>query len=460
MAVDVPVLWASASPYLLAVLGVLAAVLLAAIHRTRGARETTGRVPAAVVVAAVGAVVCTAYSADTSWNFAGDHLGMTSAGERAMMFAAAELGLFAMAFMARQNLRTDGAPGTPGVLVWIVTGVQVIPAYSESGIVAGTVRAFVGPVMSALLWHQAMGIELRHRTGTDSQSFPAMLAREARERLLSWLGLAQRGRDAEQITRDRWTRTATVRAARLADLTDAGAGSWRIRRARQRLAVAVDRTDAGVLVEQRTVLLERIGAYRHADHLASIALPSPWQTLPVPEAAEVEVEYVPAPLPVPEAYPELPAGAVQEPPKLPAPEDHQDTRGEASKHPAPPVPEAVPAGARLLPITARPVERLVPGTVAAEAARTRFEVHAEYAPDTIIPPVPGDSDEDGPDPIEEPADDSPPPPAEDTLTPQARRDFADVLAAGKVPSVRGLKTRYGIGQARATRIKTELERAA
>ncbi|MFF7021968.1 hypothetical protein ACFY97_13235 [Streptomyces klenkii] len=460
MAVDVPALWTSTSPYLLTVLGVLVAVLLTAIYRTRRARETTGRVPAAVVAAAIGAVVCTAYSADTSWNFAGDHLGMTSTGERAMMFAAAELGLFAMAFMARQNLRTDGAPGTPGVLVWIVTGVQVIPAYSESGIVAGTVRAFVGPVLSALLWHQAMGIELRHRTGADSQSFPAMLAREARERLLSWLGLAQRGRDAEQITRDRWTRAATVRAARLADLKDAGAWPYRIRRARRRLAVAVDRTDAGVLPEQRTVLLERIGAYRHASQLASITLPSPWQALPVPEAEEVEVERVPAPLPAPEMYPELPAGAVQEPPKLTAPEDHQDDRGEADKHPAPPVPEAVPAGARLLPIVARPAGVPESGAVAAEAARTRLEVHAEYVPDPITPPVPEGQEGDGPDPIEEPADDSPPPPAEDTLTPQAREDFAGILAAGNVPSIRGLKTRYGIGQARAARIKTELERAA
>lgn len=457
MAVDVPALWASTSPYLLVVLGVLAAVLLAAARMTRRARQTTGGVPAAVVIAAVGAVVSTAYSADTSWNFAGDHLGMTSTGERAMMFAAAEIGLFAMAFMARQNLRTDGAPGTPGVLVWLVTGVQVIPAYSESGIVAGTVRAFVGPVLSALLWHLAMGIELRHDTGADSQSLPAVLAREARERLLSWLGLAQRGRDAEQITRDRWTRITTVRAARLADLKDTDARPARIRRARRRLAEAVDRTDAGVLLEQRTVLLERIGAYRHATELAFLALPSPWQAPPSPDAAEVvEIEQVPALAEESAAYSELPAGAF--PAAVP------ENRGEAPKrverYAAPRVPQAVPAGVRLLPIVARPVEQPEPGTVAAEAPRTRLEVHAEYVPDPLAPPVPEVPDDDGPDPIDEPADDSPPPPAEDTLTSRAREDFADVLAAGNVPSIRGLKTRYGIGQARATRIKTELERAA
>lgn len=65
------------------------------------------------------------------------------------MFAAAEVALFSMALMARQNLGALGVPGTPGVLVWVVTG------------------------------------------------------GELRERLLSRFGLAQRGRDAAQITRDR-----------------------------------------------------------------------------------------------------------------------------------------------------------------------------------------------------------------------------------------------------------------
>jgi hypothetical protein len=118
-----------------------AALLAWGLARVRTAARRT---PAAVVTATLGALLCTAYSGDTSWRFARDHLGMTSASERGVMFAAAELGLFAMALMARQNLAADGAPGTPGVLVWVVTGFQVIPAYSETGPVAGTVRAFVG----------------------------------------------------------------------------------------------------------------------------------------------------------------------------------------------------------------------------------------------------------------------------------------------------------------------------
>jgi hypothetical protein len=426
MTLDVLADWLRTHPYPLAVAAVLAAVLAYALHRVRRA---VGHVPGAVVMAAFGAVVSTAYSADTSWNFARDHLGMTSDGERAVMFAAAEIGLFSMALMARQNLRTQGAPGTPGVLVWVITGVQVIPAFSESGVVGGTVRAFVGPVLAALLWHLAMGIELRHsKPGADSQSLPAVLARELRERLLSWLGLAVRGRDAEQITRDRWTRVATRRAARLADLEASGARSRRVQRGRRRLAAAVDRTDAGVLPAQRAVLLDRIAAYRHASGLASVDLPSPWSPISVDVIhtdPAVEVERLPSPEALPEyMYPELPEAV---------PADHFTDVHKAIEEP----------------------ERVLVYP-AATAPRPRLEVRAEYVPETpeyTHPdgvPVPSTPDE-------EPEDDSPPPPAEDTLTPRARADFLHDLVDGSAPSIRALKDRYSIGQTRATRIKAELE---
>ncbi|MFF2718311.1 hypothetical protein [Streptomyces sp. NPDC058011] len=173
----------------------------------------------AVRVAALAAVGCTAYSADTSWRFAADYLDMSGTTERIAMFAAAELALFATALLARQNLHgPKQAPGLPGTLTWVITAVQVIPAYAESGVVGGTVRAFVGPIMAALLWHQAMGIELRIRTPEGaSHSVLARVGREARERLLSRLGIAARDRDASQITRDRATRKAVALASHLAE---------------------------------------------------------------------------------------------------------------------------------------------------------------------------------------------------------------------------------------------------
>ncbi|MFE0036814.1 hypothetical protein [Streptomyces sp. NPDC059015] len=267
--------WATTNPWPAAAAAAvsLLAVLGAAWAATRPLR-TADRPPAAVIMAAIAAAGCTAYSADTSWAYARDHLGMTSTTERAAMFAAAEIALFATALMARQNLRTAGAPGTPGVLVWIITGVQIIPAYAESGFWGGTVRAFVGPVLAALLWHLAMGIELRHsRPGADSQSLPALLARELRERLLSRVGLSVRDRTAEQITRDR----AMARAVRLASRPRLR--GW----GRRRLAAAVARARVGTDGEARHRLLQDLAARRTSGELATVPLASPWTGTGVPE---------------------------------------------------------------------------------------------------------------------------------------------------------------------------------
>ncbi|WUT76336.1 hypothetical protein OG896_19500 [Streptomyces sp. NBC_00669] len=238
----------------------------------------------AVRVAALAAVGCTAYSADTSWRFAADYLDMAGTTERAAMFGAAELALFATALLARQNLNgPTSAPGVPGVLVWAITGVQIIPAYAESGPIGGTVRAFVGPVLAALLWHLAMGIELRHRApDASSNGFGALLIRELRERLLSRLGIAERHRDAAQITRDRATVRAVALAARLAALDPARREKRRGRRIARRLSVAVDKASVGTDSDQRAKLLDQLAARRHAAGLATVALQSPWAPQPDP----------------------------------------------------------------------------------------------------------------------------------------------------------------------------------
>ncbi|WP_405893385.1 hypothetical protein OG612_29260 [Streptomyces sp. NBC_01527] len=253
----------------------------------------------AVKVAALAALGCTAYSADTSWRFAADYLDMAGTAERAGMFAAAELALFATALMARQNLATQGAPGLPGTLVWVITGVQVIPAFAESGPVGGTVRAFVGPIMAAMLWHLAMGIELRLRTpGAASHGLIATLGREARERLLSRLGIAARDRDAAQITRDRATTRAVALAARLAERTPEQQHGWRGRRLTRRLSKAIGRASVGTDPAQRAELLHQLAARRHALTLATVPLPSPWSphqdsktttTVPAPKAQSTAV---------------------------------------------------------------------------------------------------------------------------------------------------------------------------
>ncbi|MFE6548243.1 hypothetical protein ACFVHS_07550 [Streptomyces sp. NPDC057746] len=309
-----PVLALSAAPDLplLLAAGVPAAlvlVLTAWTIRRRGTRPQKRVGGPAVKVAALAALGCTAYSADTSWRFAADYLDMAGTAERAGMFAAAELALFATALMARQNLATQGAPGLPGTLVWVITGVQVIPAYAESGPIGGTVRAFVGPVMAAMLWHLAMGIELRLRTpGAASHGLIAVLGREARERLLSRLGIAARDRDAAQITRDRATAHAVALAARLAERTPEQQRSWRGRRLTRRLSKAVGRASVGTDPLQRAQLLDQLAARRHALALATVPLPSPWS----PECSTATAATVPSQktseAPVPVAGPHGPGG--------------------------------------------------------------------------------------------------------------------------------------------------------
>ncbi|MGW7247723.1 hypothetical protein [Streptomyces decoyicus] len=263
--------WAVAHPWpaTAAAAAIAAALVLAA-----------RRLGHAVLIAAVAAMACTAYSADTSWGFAKHRLGMTDDSERIAMFAAAEIALLACGLLARANKAATateqdaGTAGVPGVLVWVITGVQVIPAFSESGIVGGTVRATIGPVMAGLLWHMAMGLEIRViRPGALSTGLPAMIGRELRERLLSHLGLAVRDRTAEQISRDR----ALARAVRL------GSRKRLYPWGRKRCAAALTRARVATDPDQRHKLMLELAARRGAPDLNAITLPSLWEPPQEPE---------------------------------------------------------------------------------------------------------------------------------------------------------------------------------
>ncbi|MBK3572617.1 hypothetical protein JHN63_02015 [Streptomyces sp. MBT65] len=273
MFLDQPIAWTSGHQSAVLIAGVLVALLvtLAAYiaHRTSGT----------VLAASIGALVCTGFSADTSWRFA-DHRLHMEVRERLWLFAAGEIVLVVCAVMARANkIATSrateaGTPGVPGVMVWCIAGVQVIPAFTESGLVGGLVRAVFGPVMAALLWHLAMGLEIRvARPQALSSGLPAQIGHELRERLLSYLGLATRGRTAAQVSRDR----ATARAVRLASRRRLG---WWGRGA---LKASVARSGAAVDAAQRHQLMQLLAARRSAGQLRDVELPTPWTAVPVPE---------------------------------------------------------------------------------------------------------------------------------------------------------------------------------
>ncbi|MCQ9179151.1 hypothetical protein KMT30_08900 [Streptomyces sp. IBSBF 2953] len=112
------------------------------------------RHPTTSLAVAIAAVGCTAYAADTNWRFAGHHLGMTGAAERTVFVVAGALALVAGVLMASPARGgSQLSPGRPQVLIWVIAGVQAGAAYAESGLVAGTVRAVIGPVSATLMWH-------------------------------------------------------------------------------------------------------------------------------------------------------------------------------------------------------------------------------------------------------------------------------------------------------------------
>lgn len=424
--------WAEAHPWpTVTVLALTTALIIGAVTAAARAVRAAERPPLAIAVAALAAAGCTAYSADTSWRFAADYLDMAGTAERAAMFAAAEVALVACGLLARQGLRERGTPGAAGALVWVITSVQIIPAYAESGPVGGTVRAFIGPVLAAVMWHLAMGLELWHaRPGALSSSLPAIIARELRERLLSRLGLATRDRTAEQITRDRATATAVRLAARRRR------GPW----ARHRLAAAVARSGAAINGEQRQVLLQLLAARRSADELATVPVTSPWQQQtpaepPRPAAVVAyrelrEMEPVDAALTVIRAHPTLDAAGVRA-----LLGDHGVVVSETQveflmRHSAP--------------THSRALGR------ASAASQTLFKVHAYI-----------DADEGQDEGDDEPDADEPNADADRALLPDARRiDDAHRIRHGRPASLRALQTGMRIGQTRAQRMRALLDEEA
>lgn len=276
--------------------------------------KSAGRRSIAAVSAAAGAVLCTALTTNTSWRFFGTNLHVTNIPERTLMFAVLEMGLFACTMAARENLNNPekGAPGLPGVAVWLLAGFAAIPAYSVGGdVIAGTVRTVLGPLMAVFLVHLALGMELRHRTpGAESKSAMATIGRALQQRLFARLGLGAADLTAQQISQNRAVAKAAVLSDRLSAMSDRRREGWygqritgRLRRQLRRAGVADDPARA-------EMLLAHLAVTRHALALSTLELPSPWTT----PAVVVDV---------PQQQPE-PEEETEQPPQQPPAEDPSD----------------------------------------------------------------------------------------------------------------------------------------
>uniref|UniRef100_UPI003F4950F3 hypothetical protein n=1 Tax=unclassified Streptomyces TaxID=2593676 RepID=UPI003F4950F3 len=249
-------------------------------------------------IAAAGAfLVCTSVSLNTGYRFTADGLGMTETPWRLLSCAAFEM-LIAMSVLgARERMASEGSPGWYGSAVWILAVLAAVPAWHEGGgMTTGTlVRIIVGPFGSALAAHSALGLDLRHRTGEESQTAAAQILRDLRERLMALLGLAHRNLTAQQITEARAMDRAVDlahrhyvmakkegwRGRRLQD-------GWRGRRLQAALARAQDRAGCALDEERRAVYRARVAQRVYAGQLHITEADSPWAG--VSPAARQEAE--------------------------------------------------------------------------------------------------------------------------------------------------------------------------
>ncbi|MEU2834571.1 hypothetical protein ABZ667_39020 [Streptomyces lavendulae] len=269
----------------LALLALLAVGARAGIKAFKTRRYTQGRMTIAQIVATIGALGATGVGANTAWRFAQEHLHITDTWERAGLFLVGEVMLFGLALMARQNLHNAEMrrTGLPGTLVWVLSAFLAVPAISESDSAAGAAwRIVLGPMGAALLWHLAMGIELRHsgEENAENNGVAARILRRFQQQLLARLGIAEHDKDAEELIQER----ARSRAAELADkyrsLSDKQLKGWRGRRLRSKLRATLRRADVAGNPERKRLLLADLAVSSHAPALVELVHPSPWVEVP------------------------------------------------------------------------------------------------------------------------------------------------------------------------------------
>ncbi|MEU2086557.1 hypothetical protein ABZ569_32385 [Streptomyces albus] len=269
--------WARTDPWTAALaFGPSAAVLLllAAGAGRALTRRLRGRLTVPVAVPALGALLATGLSADTAWRFAAERLGISELWERGLIFAVGEVTLFSFALGARTNLHQKGRTGLDGIMVWATCAALAVPAWSVSDSFAAAVgRLLFGPTAAAVLWHKAMGIELRHvRPTAQDEGLLATIGRDLRERFLARFGLAIRDRTAQQLAQER----AADKAALLSERFHAQNPKYvrrraltlrRLRRAQRKAGVTTDKRQRDRVLEIRA----------HLQHAAGPReLPSPW----------------------------------------------------------------------------------------------------------------------------------------------------------------------------------------
>jgi hypothetical protein len=266
------------TPLLIA--GAVTAVVLLAVLGRRIVHRMPPGTPWFYYLASVGGL---AVSLNTSWRFFGNRLGVTGA-ERVVMFSVVELALIACALGMRVNVRRvdpvtgrPGPAGAPRTVAWVLCGLSAYAALLLSGPIEGIARVALGPTLSLVMLHLALGIEIRNHTRVRTGTW-ARVGIEMRERVLSRLGLADDDRDALTRTRER----AARRVAQLALGEQTALRTARLSRALRASYVAHDPV-------MRERMLAELAVLRHARELATLPLASPWAQAGTPSTPSATV---------------------------------------------------------------------------------------------------------------------------------------------------------------------------
>ncbi|MEJ8654895.1 hypothetical protein WKI65_44365 [Streptomyces sp. MS1.AVA.3] len=277
----------------LAALGLLVVAAKAGVKAFKVRRYAQGRLTVAQIVSTIGALIATGVGANTAWRFAGEHLHITDVVERGSLFLAGEVMLFGLALMARQNLHNKEMEraGLPGVLVWVLSGFLAVPAISESDSFAGAAwRIVLGPLGAALLWHLAMGIELRQaEESRENNGICARILRRFQQQLLARLGIAEHDKDAQELIEER----ARSRAAELADkyraLDEKKLKGRKGSKLRAKMRTTLREAGVATNPERKRLLLADLAVSSHAPALVNLEFESPWVDVPELTAAPTAV---------------------------------------------------------------------------------------------------------------------------------------------------------------------------
>ncbi|WP_433860372.1 hypothetical protein [Streptomyces kronopolitis] len=261
-----------------------------AVTPTTGDGTKARRKLSAGTLAAVAAfIICTSVSLNTSYRFTGDAAGlaMTSTVERLLSCAAYE-SLMAMCVLgARERMAESKSPGWFGGAVWIFAALSAIPAGIEGdGLTAATaVRVIVGSFGSALAAHSALGLDLKHRTGADSEAPTAVLLRDLRERLMARFGLIAQNLSAQQIAQERALSQAVELHDEYKRLSDADKGKRKGTKIARKLAAAQDAAGIATDEAQKALYVARVALRENATALVISEDQNPWQA---PAAATID----------------------------------------------------------------------------------------------------------------------------------------------------------------------------